>query len=117
MKSPEYCTNQRFRATTTLSFSQDNQILFSGPEYIDCDPDDGYSKKYSNDDGSLCVWDVSTGEATDVLKTHAGTISQILISDDLDETIHTASMDRFVHRMKRTKFIKYRNVKKELIFF
>ena len=47
---------------TTLSLSQDNMRLFTGSEYNDT-TDDGFSKKYNSGDGTICVWDVSTGEA------------------------------------------------------
>ena len=92
---------------TALSLSQDNTRLFTGSEYSDV-PDDGFSKNYNAGDGTMCVWDVSTGEATDVVRVHKGTVTQILVSDDDDETIHTAALDGCVHRMKRTEHGKLR---------
>tara|TARA_B100001540_G_scaffold276600_1_gene263532 strand:- start:1122 stop:3257 length:2136 start_codon:yes stop_codon:yes gene_type:complete len=92
---------------TTLSLSQDNMRLFTGSEYSDT-PDDGFSKNYNSGDGTICVWDVSTGEATDVVRAHNGTITQILVNDDDNETIHTSALDGCVHRMKRTEHGKLR---------
>ena len=92
---------------TTLSLSQDNTRLFTGSEYSDT-PDDGFNKNYNSGDGTICVWDVSTGEATDVVRAHNGSVSQILVSNDDDETIHTSALDGCVHRMKRTEHGKLR---------
>ena len=92
---------------TTLSLSQDNTRLFTGSEHSDI-PNDGYLKRYNSGDSTICVWDVSTGEATDIARKHNGTVTQILVGDDEEETIHTSALDGCVHRWKRSEHGKIR---------